>query len=142
MLQGRDGTWREFLDSAANDDGTALQSHVLLGPVRIAADDVRDAMLAEIHGLMGAIPSSVTWRVLTGEEPETVADAAVAGVNAVLAGNSPSGVAASGSWTAGRNFVSRPRARGAWLVVWISAETKWACEAVAIVARQLGRNRS
>ena len=142
MLQGRDGTWREFQDSAANDDGTSIQSHVLLGPVRIAADDVRDSMLAEIHGLMGAIPSSVTWRVLTGDEPETVADAAVAGVNAVLAGNSPSGVAASGSWTAGRNFVSRPRARGAWLVVWISAETKWACEAVAIVARQLGRNRS
>jgi hypothetical protein len=141
MLKGRDDTWREFLASATDDDGEALQSHVLIGPVRIAADDVRDAMLAELHGLMADIPSTVTWRVLVGDTAETVADAAVADVTAVLAGNDPTSVAASGTWTAGRNYVDRPRSRGAWVVVWLSAETKWAYEAVSIVARQLGRNR-
>jgi len=141
ILRGRDETWREFLSSATDDDGTTIQSHILMGPLRIAPNDARDAMLTELHGLMADIPSTVTWRVISGSMAETVADAAVADVLSVIVGDKPSSVDAEGTWVAGRNTVDRPRSRGAWFVLWISAETKWAYEAVAIVAQQLGRNR-
>jgi len=141
-LQGRDTTWREFVSSAVDDDGETLQSHVLIGPVRTSANDVRDALLAELHGIMAQdIGSTVTWHVIMGESAESTADTAVAAVNAMLANGTPEGVADSGTWSEGRNRVNRPRSRGPWMIVWISAETKWAYEAVAIVARQFGRNR-
>lgn len=142
MLKGRDGTWREFSDSATDDDGTTLESHVLIGPIRIAGGDTHDAILAELHGIMGDVgTSAVTWRVVLADSAEEASDAAVTDLNSVIAGGSVSNVVASGSWSGGRNSVNRPRARGMWLVVWISSETQWAYEAVATVARQFGRTR-
>lgn len=142
FMKGRDDTWREFSDSATDDDTTTLESHVLIGPVRIAGSDVHDALLAEIHGIMGDIGADeVTWRVVLGDSAEEAADNAVADVNAVLGGGSASNVAASGTWSGGRNAVVRPRSRGMWLVVWLSSETQWSYEAVAIVAKQFGRIR-
>lgn len=143
VVKGRDGTWREFSDDASDDDGTAIESHVLLGPVMLAPEDVRDAMLAEIHGIMAeGLPSVVDWHVVMGDSAEGAADTAHVGIVSALAGNFPDSVVnATGTWTAGRNPVVRPRCRGSWIVVWISANTKWAFESIALVARQLGRNR-
>lgn len=141
LMGCQDGYIRKFNTDSTDDDGTTLESHVLVGPVRMSSDDTRDAMVAELHGMMADISSTVTWRLVVGDSAETAADAAVAGITAVLAGNTPSDVAASGSWHSGRNAVERTRARGLWAVVWITSETQWAYEAVAIVARQFGRKR-
>jgi hypothetical protein len=137
----KDGYLRKFLASATTDDGTAINSHVLLGPIRLSANDTEDALLAEIHGIMADNSGTVTWRVMVGSSAEVVTDAAVAGITAVLAGSDPSDVAASGSWAENRNKVARPRARGAWTIVWLESSARWSYEAVAITARQLGRLR-
>ena len=136
----RDGYIRQFGNSI-DDDGNPLESHVLIGPVKIAADDVRDAMLTEIHGVMADMSGDVEWRVVMGSSAEDVADMAVQGIGAYVNGDTPCGVAVTGSWAKRRNAVVRPRTRGSWMVIWISAKKTWAFEAIAIVARQLGRLR-
>lgn len=143
VLASQDGYLRYFLDTATDDDTLELASHLLLGPVRLAADDVRDALLAEIHGALEAISNDgqVTWRVLTGRSAAEVVEAALADVDDVMDALEPSRSAASGLWTEGKGRVQRPRVRGPWLVVWLSSTEAWSYEAVTIVARQLGRHR-
>lgn len=143
VLASKDGYVRYFLDGQADDDGEELGSHILIGPVRISADDVSDALLAEITGVIEDVSNSgtVTWRVVTGRSAAEAAEAAVDDLNLVLAGDTPVSVKASGTWTEGRGRVSRPRARGAWVVIWLSSTESWSYEVVAVVARQLGRHR-
>lgn len=142
VIGSQDGYVRYFSDEVTNDDGQDLESHVLLGPIRLASGDARDAVLAELHGLLDIESGgSVTWRVVLGDTAQEAAETAKTGVEAVQAGNSPSGVAASGTWGDGRNLVARPRSRGVWVVVWLSSTDQWAFEAVPIVARMLGRVR-
>jgi hypothetical protein len=137
----RDGYLRKFSDTAATDDGTNIESHVLIGPFRLTSDDATDAMLTEIHGVMADDAGAVTWRVVMGQSAEAATDAAVDGIASVLAGSTPAGVSASGSWTERRNKVVRPRARGPWAVVWLSSSARWAYEAVVVRIGQLGRLR-
>jgi len=139
----KDGYLRIFDESAANDDGTAIASHVLIGPFRLAAQDTKDSMLAELHGVVDLVASgSVTWRVVMGSSAQEAASLALADVENVIAGDPVESVSASGSWTTDlRNRVVRPRARGAWVVLWLSSATQWSFEVVSAVARQLGRIR-
>ena len=141
VLGGRDGFLREFDETSGTDDATAVESHLLVGPIHMAASDVTDSLVAELHGLMADLPGTVTWRLVMGNSAEEATDTAVAGVLAAIAGTTITGVAASGTWAGGRNKVERPRARGAWAVVWIEGGGRWAYEAVATVARQFGRIR-
>lgn len=142
-MMGRDGYVRKFDRTSGADDGSTMKSHVLMGPFRIPTDDVTDAMVAELHGIMGAaLTGTMTWRLVMGTSAEDVTDRAVAGVLAAVAGTAITGVAATGTWVAGRNAVTRPRARGPWAVVWIEGSGRWAYEAVAVVYRQLGRMRT
>ena len=142
VLACKDGYLRVFNAAVATDDGTAFQSHVLLGPFRVSSGDTTDASIDEIHGVLANNSGTVTWRVMTGSSAETVTDAAVVGIASVVAGSTLTGVAASGSWTQNRNKVERPRARGPWVVVWLSSTAQWSLDLVAITALQLGRLRS
>lgn len=143
VLGGQDGFLRHFAAGADDDDSVALESHVLIGPVRIAADDVRDALLAEIHGVLDGVTAAgtVTWRVVMGGTAEEAATLARADVDLDLAGSPLVSVAAFGSWVEGHNRVARPRSRGPWVVVWLSSTAAWSYEVVSIVSRQLGRHR-
>jgi hypothetical protein len=142
VIGSDDGYVRYFDDSATDDDGTAIQSHVLVGPVRLTSEDTLDAMLAEIHGLVDVeTAGTVTWRVVMGSTAQTAAELAKADVITVLAGGEPDSVAASGDWEDGRNRVARPRTRGPWAVIWVSSNDQWSFEAVPIVSRLLGRIR-
>lgn len=143
VLGSKDGYVRYFLNTATDDDGTTLESHILIGPVRIAPNDVRDALLAEVHGVVEDLTNSgtVTWRVVMGQTAAEAAEAAVADLDTYLDGGTLVNVKASGSWVEGRNRVERPRTRGPWTVLWLSSTEAWSYEVVAIVARQLGRAR-
>ena len=141
LLGCKDGYLRKFSNASETDDSRTLNSHVLLGPFRIARNDTEDAMLSEIHGIMADNDDFVDWRVVMGDSAEEVADTAVTGINAVINGESPKGVSADGRWEALRNKVARARSRGPWMIVWLSAVNKWSYEAVAIKAEQLGRLR-
>lgn len=131
ILGCADGYLRTYSDLSANDDGTLFQSSVVIGPFRIAADDVRDAMLTEIHGILADNSSSVKWSVFLDNSAEVVTDKAL---DLNLASS-------SGSWLSNRNPVFRPRCRGSWCAIRLDSHSQWSYEAIAIVARQLGRLR-
>lgn len=139
VLGCADGHLRKFNPASIADDGTTLNSHVLIGPVFLAPDDTRDALFNEIHGIL--LSGNVVWRLFVDSTAEGVANKAQLALNEIVAGETPSAVAASGAWSAGRNDVERPRARGSWVVVLLSSNVRWVYEAVAITALQLGRAR-
>jgi len=141
ILGCRDGHLRKFSAAATTDDGTALASHALLGPFRIAQNDFSDAMIAEVHGIIGTNSAAVTCRVVMGNSAESVSETATAGVKAALAGTTPTGVDFAGNMAAGRNDVFRTRSRGPWAIIWLSSSGRWAFEAVAMKINQLGRLR-
>lgn len=143
VLGSRDGFLRYFLDGKADDDGTEIESHVLIGPLKLAASDTKDALLAEISGVVEGVTANgtVTWRVVMGDSAVQAAELAKADIDLVLDSQDPVSVKGSGTWSEGRNRVSRPRSRGPWLVVWLSSTSAWSFETVSTVARQLGRHR-
>ena len=139
ILGCKDGYLRRFSNSATTDDGTNIQSDILLGPFHVSRMEGADGMIDEIVGAMAASGASLTWRVVVGDSAETVVD---------LAGNTldgnislASGVDASGTWVAGQNYVVKPRSRGAWAILWLSATSRWAYEAVSLWMKKLGRLR-
>jgi hypothetical protein len=140
ILACRDGFLRKFSDDATTDDGEPIESHVLLGPFSLCSGDTQDGILTEIHGTLADGSGAVEWAILSDTSAEAVADLGVTAITSALAGGSPT-ADAEGSWTEARNKVSRPRARGAWAVVWLSSAAQWAYESVSIVANQLGRLR-
>ena len=73
---------------------------------------------------------------------EEVADEAVAAMEAIVAGNLPSEVKASGSWSGGTNTNSRPRVRGPWCTILLSATGQWAYESVVVTTMRLGKVRN
>jgi hypothetical protein len=144
VVGGRDGYLRYFADGQDDDDGLELESHLMIGPLRLSEDDVHDGMLAEIHGSIEELSeeASVTWRVVTGRSPAEAVEAALADLDDVFDGKPPTRFVASGAWLEeGRARVARPRARGPWVVIWLTSNGGWAYESVTIVAKQLGRHR-
>lgn len=94
----RDGYLRKFSTSSTSDDGTTLNSHVLIGPLRISGDDLRDGMIAELHAVLADSAGEVDWRIFTGDSAEEVTDTAVTAVETELSGGFVTGVEASGTW--------------------------------------------
>jgi hypothetical protein len=139
----RDGYIRKFDKDAVDDDGTDFTSHLIIGPFRVAGDDMHDAILAEVHGMLAHMDddSRLTWSVVMDDTAEGVADKAVLCVDDYIAGNQVEGVADSGEWGSGRNTVDRTRCRGAWCAIWMRSEDHWSYEAISITSRQLGRLR-
>ncbi|MFO7936003.1 MAG: hypothetical protein R6V06_00095 [Kiritimatiellia bacterium] len=131
VLGSTDGYLRVFSSSATDDDGIPFTSSVVVGPFRIAADDVRDAILSEIHGILADNSGSVRWSAYMGGSAEHVADMSESIHNSD----------ASGIWTENRNRVQRPRCRGAWCAICLTSSSRWSFEAVSITGRQLGRLR-
>lgn len=140
LLGCRDGYLRTFSDSASSDDGSSMNSHIVLGAFRMAPSTI-DGLLAEIHGSLADNASGVTWRVFTGPTAEYVTDAAVAAVDALIVGDDPVLVKASGTWGELFNRVARPRVRGAWCAIVLSSAGKWAFEGMNLVVNALGRQR-
>lgn len=141
ILGCSDGYLRKFYSEATTDDGTEIESHVLIGPLRLTTDDLSDAVLAEIHGILSDNAGTVSWSIISATNAEEAADLAVDAVAAALAGTEPIGVACAGSWTELRNRADRPRVRGPWVVIWLSSTDAWAYEAIAVRINQLGRLR-
>lgn len=135
----KDGYLRKFDDDAENDDGLDIESHVLLGPIRLSSNEMADAVLAEIHGVLADNSGTVKWRVVTGLSAEDATDAAVSGIEDDLNGTQV--YFQSGEWSENRNKVDRPRARGPWAIIWLASKARWAYDSVTLRINQLGRLR-
>lgn len=135
----KDGYLRKFDDAAEDDDGVEIDSHVLIGPIHLAPNEMEDAVLAEIHGVLADNSGTVKWRVVTGLSAEEATDTAVADIDLDLAGSSFD--VPNGEWTENRNKVDRPRTRGPWAIIWLASKARWAYDSVTLRINQLGRLR-
>lgn len=119
-----------------------LESHVLLGPVKLGSLD-QIGVISAIHGMMAAGSETVNWRIVTGETAEEAADNGKAAITAALASSGFSSyVEYSGTWTAGRSVTARPRVRGMWACIWLHSAGDWAYERITMQIATAGAWRN
>jgi len=116
-----------------DDDGETIESHVLVGPVRIWTSQEFGRLMG-LYGTMAASTADVTWRLVVGHTAEEAAENAKAAVILYQAADAgyEAYVFSSGTWTAGRAHVVYPRCRAVWVVLWLQSEGKWAYENVTL----------
>lgn len=85
-----------------------------------------------MHGITASGSADVTWRVLVGDTAEQVSANAKAAIETLVSGGSPSNVHSLGSWTAGINHRSYPRARGQFMILLLSSSGTWGWEGCAL----------
>lgn len=119
------------------DTGTG-QSHVLLGPFRLGRDGSYGRVL-RLYGVTAEGSADVTRRLVPGDTAEEAAANGKAGIEAAVAsGDFSSYIHSSGTWTAGINNRSYPRARAQWMVVWLASAGTWSYESVSLTATLSG----
>lgn len=130
LLAGNDGYVRKA--SGDNDDGTAIESHVILGPFRLGMQAHFGRMM-NLHAMLAAGGGRVNWRILTGDTAEEAADNAKTAIEAFQSGASYSSlVKGSGNWKAGRSIMVYPRVRAIWCCIWLQSTDKWAFEGLLV----------
>lgn len=124
-----DGYIREWFGQ--NDDGTPIQSSLVLGPYELATQDDADAVLTELVTMISPINGTVTVKVYAGSDSETVSQAA-------MDDTPPSFSTTVGS---GRSFTMRPRIRGVALCLRLDSTDQWAMDGITGRASDAGRRR-
>lgn len=75
LLGGRDGYIRIFDKNEDTDDGTAFDSYIQLGPIRLG-DEYHAGILDELIGVLAQASGAVDWEVYVAETNEAVLDTA------------------------------------------------------------------
>jgi hypothetical protein len=128
LLAGSDGYLRKV--TGDDDDGAAIQSHVVLGPFRLGAPGHYGRMI-NLHAGLASGSGRVNWRIVTGDTAEEAAGNAKTAIEAFQSGGSYSSlVKQSGNWTAGRSIMAYPRVRAIWCCLWLQSTDKWAYESL------------
>ncbi len=130
LLGGWDGYIRSFNDSDETDDGTEIPSHAFIGPFSLAAAD-REGRLRSLVGQLTQDSGPVDWSLFASETAE-----------AVVSGGADA--RATGIWTAGLNYRTNPRARGASAYLKLennSTIRAWALERITAEIERAGRQR-
>ena len=115
-------------------------SHVAIGPVHLNNGETYGRLL-RMHGITATGSASVTWRVLVADTAEQVSANAKAAIEALVAGSTPSNTHSSGTWTAGVNHRSYPRARGLFMILLLSSSGTWAWEGAVCYMEPSGKWR-
>jgi hypothetical protein len=140
LLACADGVARTI--GGEDDDGEVVQSHVLLGPVRLGGGN-EFGILQTAHGTFDQDSDSVYWRLVVGDTAQEAAENAKTAVGLFQA-DDPSYsdlVFCSGEWTAGRSRTAYPRARAMWAVLWLESLGQWAYEGISLEILSAGRWR-
>jgi len=135
VLGCKDGYLRRFDNTATTDDGTAVNSDIILGPFQTGGEYGRDGALERMIADFATSTAGLTCRVVRGDAAETVVDNTVSDIT----GGTTTNVFSSHTFAAGHNKVVYPKARGAWCAIWIDAAGRWAYESLAIFMRKLGQ---
>jgi len=85
LLGCGDGYIRVFDDDATDDDGSDLNSHLVLGPFHIAGADGYDGLLNEIISALADDSGDLQYTIYTGETAEDAVDAADTALAAAVA---------------------------------------------------------
>jgi hypothetical protein len=129
LLGCKDGYLRYYNSNFANDDGTAITSYVMFGPMRLSGNDYNDGKLIDLTGYVASESGEIDWAVHVGDSHEDCVD---------------STAFKTGTWSrAGLNPKQHPHARGGSFALKISngENTPWAIENINCVAEILGTQR-
>ena len=111
-------------------DTSTTDSHVLIGPISLG-NRGEYGRLMRLVGEIAAESVEVTWRVIVEDTAENAADhGQIAVKTAMLGGDYSSMYHSSGTWYEELNTSVYPKARGQWMVIWLSAENPWAFESI------------
>ena len=128
LLGCKDGFIRKFNDSFTSDDGTAISSHVLIGPIALGGGEYLEGKLKEILPTLDNDSGDVTYSVLTGNSAEAASTATAT---------------STGTITSGANDSIRPMGRGRYFYLKLANGngTPWAVESIIAKLSQAGRFR-
>lgn len=115
-------------------------SHVAIGPVRLNDGETYGRLL-RMHGITANGSADVTWRVLVADTAEQVSVNAKVAIDTLVAGGTPANVHSSGTWTAGVNHRSYPRARGLFMILLLSSSGTWGWEGAVCFTEPSGKWR-
>jgi len=126
LLGCRDGYIRYIDRSSPGDDGAAINSYVVYGPMKLGIDEERVGILTALSASLDNDSADVDWAVQVGDTAEE-ALAATAFAN--------------GTWSAGRNNKQLIRARGALYYLRLTARNNepWAIEWIHTERETRGR---
>lgn len=113
LLGSWDGWVRASDRTATDDDGSPIESSVLLGPILTVELD--EMLVKDLQAVLGEDSGDVTWAVYAGRTAE-----------AALAAEP----VASGTWTGSRNFTNSVRQAGNAVYVSVSSKNPWAMETI------------
>jgi hypothetical protein len=137
VLGCRDGYLRRFQDNAADDDGIAFTSRVLIGPLRLGHDLLHQGLLHRMLATLAEDSGDVTWSVFVGDTAQAAYDSYQ---NVTILGSGDA--FATGTWLAGANHTNRVRAGGFAAYLLLSASgVAWSMEPVVAVFDRLGEVR-
>lgn len=115
-------------------------SHVAIGPLRLNDGETYGRLL-RLHGITASGSAAVTWRVLVADTAEQVSINAKAAIESLVAGSTPANIHSMGTWTAGVNNRSYPRARGLFMILLLSSSGTWAWEGAVCYTEPSGKWR-
>lgn len=122
LIGAWDGYVRAQDPTALTDDGTAISSSVILGP--LLTKDFDDMLLKDLQALLGEESGDVSYAVYVGRTAEQALSTEPV---------------ATGTWGPGRSFDTPIRRSGHAVYVELTATNYWAMEAIR--ARVAGQNK-
>lgn len=124
-----DGYVREL--SGTTDDGDAISSRIVIGPILMSQTMGSEGMLTQLHTELGKGSGSVTVEVYAGDNAEDLLDEAILGTSPDF----------TRSISEGRSTTIRPRLRGAYSVLVLDSNESWSSESLLATVAQVGRTR-
>lgn len=119
-----DGYVRTISPTATTDDGSAISSSVVVGP--LVTENLDEILFKDLQGVLGETSGSVTWSAYVGASAEKALS---------------STAIATGTWAAGRNLTSLIRRSGHALYIKVTATNAWALEQVRSRVASQGKVR-
>ena len=128
LLGCKDGFVRKFSDSFTSDDGTAISSHVLIGPIALGGGEYQEGKIKEIIPTLAGSSGDVAYSVLTGDSAEEASTATAT---------------TTGTITSGASSSLRPQGRGRYFYLKLANGngTPWAVESIIAKLSAAGRFR-
>jgi len=126
IIGGEDGVLRRWTEASYSDDGHAIDSRVLIGPIVKPETDI-EFRVDRLEAVLASSQGGGNFEIIPTDDPSVVGDPYT-----------------SGQLSSGRNPVIRARARGAAIYVRLSNSSvseRWALEDLAIHGAGAGRRR-
>jgi hypothetical protein len=128
LLGTRNGYVRRYRETFETDEGTAITSYVVIGPIP-GGNELSEGVLSELECTKAEDCGEIDWSILAGDSGEAVLSATA----------SQTGTFARD----GIQYTVRPRVRGKALAIKLAngESRRWALETLAITMLEAGRKR-